>query len=470
MRKTKIICTMGPACQDEKTLTKLCLAGMNVARLNFSHGTHESHQIIIDRIKRIREQLNLPIAIMLDTKGPEFRTGRLRDGPVMLKEGQSFVFTTQDVFGDETRVSVSYGGLMQDLAPGDTILVNNGLMVFRVEEVGETEARCTVLAGGLLSDHKSMSFPNKIISQPYLSSTDRSDILFGVANDVDYISCSFVSRKEDLELVRALLEQHNAAHIGLIAKIENQSGVDNFDSISAACEGVMIGRGDLGVEVAFEKLPAIQKHIIRQCVRQGKHVITATEMLESMIHNIRPTRAEISDVANAVYDGTSAVMLSGETAAGEHPVEAVATMARIAEYTESGISYTRRLRRTELRMASTVDAVSRAACELVADTGASALVACSLSGATVQRVSRFRPPADILGVTISQRVWRSLALYWGVTPALCEELPSSDVLFYSAKKLAKEYFHLTAGDRIVITGGTPNGKSGNTDLIKVDTI
>lgn len=470
MRKTKIVCTIGPACDNEATLEKMCLAGMNVARLNFSHGTHQEQQAKMDLVKRVREKLGLPIAIMLDTKGPEYRIRTFAEGSIVLKEGDPFTFTTEQIVGDQQRVAVSYTGLMGDLAVGDRILLNNGLMVFEVEELTETEAHCRVLVGGELSNNKSMSFPNKVMSQVYLSEQDKADLLLGVENGVDYIACSFVSCRQDILDVKDFLAQHTSEPIGIIAKIENQAGIDNLEEICKVCDGIMVARGDLGVEVPFEKLPAIQKKLINTCRRMGKRSITATEMLESMIYNARPTRAEISDVANAVYDGTSAVMLSGETAAGKYPVEAVETMARIVENTEQDINYDRRFWKTEFPIRNTVDAISHATCAMAIDIQAKAIVACSLSGMTVRMVSRFRPPVTILGLTTNERTWRMLALSWGVIPLMCEEVPSSDVLFYTAKKVAKEHLDLQAGDEIIITAGLTNGQSGTTNLLKVETI
>ena len=470
MRKTKIICTIGPACENEETLSAMCLAGMNVARLNFSHGTHAEHQKKIDLIKSVREKLGLPIAIMLDTKGPEYRIRTFEKGKVTLREGDRFTFTTEQIVGNEERVAVSYPGMMEDLAVGDRILLNNGLLSFEVEELTATDAVCRVLVGGETSNNKSMSFPNKVLSQAYLSEQDKKDILFGIQNDVDFIACSFVSRRQDLEDIHDFLRQHEADHIGLIAKIENQPGIDNIEEICQVCEGIMIGRGDLGVEVPFEQLPSIQKRLITKCRLLGKRVITATEMLESMIQNARPTRAEISDVANAVYDGSSAIMLSGETAVGKYPVETVATMSKIAETTEGSIRYAKRFYSRDFRITNTVDAISHATCGVAIDIGAKAIVACSLSGMTVRMVSRFRPPVDILGLTTNERTWRRLALSWGVLPAMCDEFPSTDVLFYNAQQKAKEMLHLEKGDKIVITGGVTNGRSGNTNLIKVENI
>ena len=471
MRKTKIICTLGPACEDEETLTQMCLAGMNVARMNFSHNTHADHHRRIEAIKRVREKLGLPIAIMLDTKGPEYRIRTFAAGRVTLEAGQTFTFTTdQDVVGDETRVAVSYDKLTTDLEVGDTILVNNGLLVFRVDRLTDTDAVCTVLEGGELSDRKSMAFPGKVLNQPYLSDQDRADLLFGIEHDVDFIACSFVSRRQDLRDVRDFLNAHGGDGIELIAKIENRSGVDEIADICEECDGVMVARGDLGVEIPYAELPAIQKHLIDQCRMLGKRVITATEMLESMITNVRPTRAEISDVANAVYDGSSAIMLSGETAAGKHPVQAVEAMASIAEHTEASIHYDRRFARSEFPTRNVVDALSHATCGMAIDIGAKAIAVCTLSGMTARMVSRFRPPVDILGLTTEEKTWRKLALSWGVTPVRCERFTSTDVLFYTAKKLAQQTFGLERGDRLVLTGGITNGTSGNTDLLKIETI
>ena len=388
MRKTKIVCTLGPTCSDEKTLTEMCMAGMNVARFNFSHSTYEEHEARIAVVKKVREKLNIPIPIMLDTKGPEYRIKTFKDGKVFLKEGDVFAFTSDDITGDEKRVSVNYKGLAHDLEKGDKILLNNGLLVFEVNETTDTDVICSVIVGGELSDRKSMSFPNKTLKQVYLSEQDKSDIKFGIEHDIDFIACSFVSCKQDLLDVKAYLSEIGAKNIDIIAKIENRTGVDNIEEICEECDGIMVARGDMGVEIPFEELPAIQKHIITKCRLLGKRVITATEMLESMIHNARPTRAEISDVANAVYDGTSAIMLSGETAAGKYPVLAVKTMATIAENTEKNIHYDRRFLSSQFKIKNTVDAISHATCGMSIDIAAKAIAVCSLSGMTARMVSR----------------------------------------------------------------------------------
>ncbi len=470
MRKTKIICTVGPACSDEATLTEMLKAGMNVARLNFSHGVHEDHLSRIKLIRQVSEKLKMPVAIMLDTKGPEYRIRKFKDGKVTLKEGDRFTFTVSDVEGDQTKVSVNYKNLAGELNKGDTILLNNGLLSFEVEQIKADDIICKVINGGELSDNKSMSFPGKVLKQEYLSEQDKKDLLFGIENDVDYIACSFVSGKQDLLDIKNFLNEHDAKGIELIAKIENQSGVDNIEEICEECDGIMVARGDMGVEISFEQLPAIQKKLITKCRLLGKRVITATEMLESMINNPRPTRAEASDVANAVYDGTSAVMLSGETAAGKYPVLAVATMARIAEQTEMSIHYEKRFLKSDFIIRNTVDAVSHATCGMSIDLGAKAIVVCTLSGSTARMVSRFRSPVDILAVTTNEKTCRKLALSWGVTPVMCDVFDSTDVLFFTAKKLAEKTFGLSKGDKIVITGGMTNGVSGNTNILKVETI
>ncbi|MBR2570636.1 MAG: pyruvate kinase [Clostridia bacterium] len=470
MRKTKIICTIGPASESRDVLRMMCLNGMNVARLNFSHGTYPEHKAKIEAIKDMRRELNLPIAIMLDTKGPEYRIRTFENGKIELKDGDPFTFTTKDVIGDQTRVSVSYEGLARDLKIGDTILVNNGLVIFEVTDVGDTEVRCVTRAGGVLSDRKSMNFPNKVMAGEYLSQQDREDILFGIDNDVDFIAASFVSGKDDVSAIRSLLDENGGRDIDIIAKIENRAGVDNIDAICEVADGIMVARGDLGVEIPFMEVPAIQKYLIQKCRLLGKRVITATEMLESMIHNPRPTRAEISDVANAVYDGSSAVMLSGETAAGKHPAQAVKTMAEITEYTEQHIDYRNRFAHTEFRIRDNLDAISHATCAMSIDVNAKAIVVNSLSGRTARMVSRFRCPVDIIGTTTSEKAWRKLNLSWGVTPVLSESYNSMDVMFYQGLKLAKETLHLQNGDNVVLTAGIINGERGNTNTIKVETV
>ena len=468
MKKTKIVCTMGPACQNEEILTKMALAGMNVARLNFSHGDYSEHKKNIDLIKKVREKMNIPLPIMLDTKGPELRIKSFKGNKIYLKEGDVFTFTTEEIEGDETRVSVSYKGIVNDLQKGDTILLNNGLMVFKVTEVTKTEVQTIVEIGGELSNKKSMFFPDKLLTLKYLSEQDEADILFGIEQEIDFIACSFVSKAQDIIDIRNLLKEHGNPDIDLIAKIESRAGVNNIDEILEVANGIMIGRGDMGVEIPYEELPAIQKHLIDKCRLSGKRCITATEMLESMINQPRPTRAEISDVANAVYDGTSAIMLSGETAAGRYPVQAVEAMAKIALETEKHLDnkYGDRC----LITPNPSDALSHSACVLAEDIGAKAIVVCSRTGGTARLVSRFRPKMDIIGMTIEPQSYRKLALSWGVVPVLSEEFDSMDVLFYHAKRAAMATGLVKKGDRIVITGGNPNGKSGNSNVINIEQI
>ena len=470
MRKTKIICTIGPACENEETLEKMCDAGMNVARLNFSHGTHEEHLQKIELIKRVREKKNLPIAIMLDTKGPEYRIRSFANERIRLQEGKTFVLTADEVVGDENRVSVTYKGLTKELAPGDTVLINNGLVILKVKEINGNDVVCQVVVGGELSNQKSMNFPGKVLKQEYLSEQDRKDILFGIRNDVDFVAASFVSCREDVEAIRKLLDENGGKDIDIIAKIENRKGVEQVDSICEVADGIMVARGDLGVEIPFMEVPAVQKHLISRCRLMGKRVITATEMLESMIYNPRPTRAEISDVANAVYDGSSAVMLSGETAAGKYPVQAVQTMAETAAYTESHIDYEDWFHSTKFQIRNNLDAVSHATCAMAVDVGAKAIVVNSLSGRTARMVSRFRCPVNILGTTTDEKAWRKLNLSWAVMPVLSEEYSSMDVMFWQDMKYAKELLGLQPGDNVVLTGGQIHGEPGNTNTIKVEKV
>ena len=470
MRKTKIICTIGPSSDNEVTLSKMFEAGMNVARLNFSHGTHEEHQAKIDLVKKVRDDMQLPIAIMLDTKGPEYRIKTFENKKVELKEGQSFTLTTEDIVGDETKVAVTYEKLPQQLKIGDRVLVNNGLVILEVKDITDTEVKCEVIAGGVLSDRKSMNFPNKVMEGPFLSEQDKKDLLFGIKNDVDFVAASFVSNKDNMLEMRDFLDSNGGQDIEIIAKIENRAGVDNIEEICEIASGIMIARGDLGVEIPFIEVPSVQKQLIKKCRLLGRRVITATEMLESMITNPRPTRAEISDVANAVYDESSAIMLSGESAAGKYPVEAVMTMAEIAEFTEKQIDYIGRFRKQEFRIRNTIDAVSHATCAMAIDVNARCIAVNSMSGTTARMVSRFRCPIDILGMTTNIKSWRKLNLSWGVTPIINEEFTSTEVMYYQSLQLAKSNLNLKSGDNVVMTGGMINGHNGNTNTIKVETI
>lgn len=468
MKKTKIICTIGPASGNKKTLSQMADAGMDIVRLNFSHGTHEDHAEKIKLIKEVREEKQLPLPILLDTKGPEFRIKTFKDGKIQLNEGDSFTFTTEDIEGDISRVSVSYAGICEDLSVGDKILLNNGLMVFRVTEISAPNVHCVVEIGGILSNRKSMFFPEKEMHLEFLSEQDKSDLLFGIEQDVDFVALSFVSKAQDVIDAKEFLKANGGEHIDVIAKIENRAGVNNLLDIMNVSDGIMVARGDLGVEIPYMELPNLQKHIISQCRIHGKRVITATEMLESMIHNTRPTRAEISDVANAVYDGTSAVMLSGETAAGEFPVQSVAAMAKIVEHAETHIEYIQTI--DDFEIETTAEALSHSAATLAKDLNASAIVVCTRTGGTARKVSRFRPNINIIGITTDIHAYRQLALSWGVLPAITDEYTSIDILFYFAKQIALKSGLVKKGDTIVITGGTPNGKSGNSNLINVETL
>ena len=470
MRKTKVICTIGPACEDVTVLREMCYAGMNVARLNFSHGTHEEHQRKMDLIKETREHLKTPIPIMLDTKGPEYRIKTFQNGKIKLNDGAEFTFTTEEVIGNEKMVSVNYKQLMENLEVGDTILVNNGLVIFKVIELDDTKAKCEVVVGGELSNRKSMNFPNKVMKHDFLSDQDKEDLMFGIKNKVDFVAASFVSRKQDIVDMRAFLDDNGGSDIDIIAKIENRAGVENIDEICEIADGIMIARGDLGVEIPAMEVPSVQKFLISKCRLLGKRVITATEMLESMIHNPRPTRAELSDVANAVYDGTSAVMLSGETASGKYPVAAVKNMVETVEFTEKSIHYDKRFKTTEFTIKSNLDAVSHSTCAMAIDVNAKCIVVNSLTGHTARMVSRFRCPVDIIGMTTSKKAWRKLNMSWGVTPVLCEKFESMEEMFANDLEKAKEVFHLEDGDNVVLTGGLMDGNTGNTNMIKVERI
>ena len=470
MRKTKIVCTLGPATDDYAVLKNMIRAGMNVARLNFSHSTYEEHKMRMDMVKKARRELGVPIAILLDTKGPEIRIRTFRDGKVNLKKGNKFLLTTREIEGDENGVSVSYEDLPKYVKKGARILVNDGLIELIVSSVNSTDIVTVVQNDGELSNRKSINMPDTFIDMPYLSDVDRADIEFGISQDVDYIAMSFVRSVDDVRVVKRLLTQNDADNIQLIAKIENRSGVDNMMSILAECDGVMVARGDMGVEIPFEELPGIQKDMISKCYRSGKKVITATQMLESMITNPRPTRAEISDVANAVYDGSSAIMLSGETAAGRFPVEAVRTMATIAERAESGINFKKRFNALEPEIKSVTDAVSHSACAAAFDLDAKAILAVSQSGYTARKISRFRPSAPIIAPTTSEKAYNQLAMNWGVIPTLSKKQDSSDELFRHVVKCAVNTGLVSEGDLVVIAAGVPVGVSGNTNTMRIETI
>lgn len=473
MKKTKIVCTIGPASESEEVLKQLMLNGLNVARLNFSHGTHEEHKKRIDIIKKLREELDLPIAIMLDTKGPEIRIKTFKNGEVTLQTGDIFTLTTREVEGDETIVSVSYEGLPKDVSKGTRILIDDGLVELEVVEiVNGTDIRCTVLNGGTIKDRKGVNVPNVPINLPAVTEKDIEDIKFGIENDVDFIAASFIRKAEDVLQIRKILEENGGEDIEIISKIENQQGVDNIDEIIEASDGIMVARGDLGVEIEAEKIPILQKQIIKKCNLAGKPVITATQMLDSMMRNPRPTRAEVTDVANAILDGTDAVMLSGETASGKYPIESVKTMYNIALNTESSSQYLETLqsKRTLDNHISTTNAISRATCTTAEDLKASAIITATSSGYTSKAVSKFRPQSPIIAATTSEKVMRKLALVWGVYPVLSKKSENTDEVIDMSIHSAMMKGYVKEGDLIVITAGIPVGVSGTTNLIKVHTI
>ena len=469
MRKTKIICTIGPASRDEKTLKELLLAGMNVARLNFSHGTHDEHKETIERFRKVRDSLGMPAAVLLDTKGPEIRIKTFENGKIDLQDGQEFTITTEDVKGTDSIVSVTYEKLPEEVNADNLILINDGKIMLKVIETKGKNVRCKVVHGGPLSDHKGVNLPNVNIGMKYLSEQDKSDLLFGIDNDVDYVAASFIRTKNDVEDVRNFLNEHGGSEIKVIAKIESTQGVDNFEEILSEADGIMVARGDMGVEVAFEKLPGIQKKFIRRCVQSGKNVITATQMLESMITSPVPTRAEITDVANAVFDGTSAVMLSGETAAGEYPVEAVKAMAKIAEQAEADKPRVpgRDLVWHEMDSQDVTNAVGDAACTLASDISAGALLAVTKTGYTATRMAKFRPDTLIIGATPYNKTYHQLSLVWGVEPLKANYRSDVGKLFAHCVKKALNAKLIKEGDRVVISAGVPLDVSGNTNIIRV---
>lgn len=468
MKKTKIICTIGPSCNNEETLKKMINAGMNVARINFSHGTDEQHIQTINLLKKVREELDYPLGIMLDTKGPEYRIKTFENNKITLADGDEFSFTTKDVVGTQSIVSVNYKNLIKELAIGDKILLNNGLLIFKVKKLEKDVAICDVVVGGELSNNKSMNFPNKTFRHDYLSEQDKNDLLLGVKCGVDFVACSFVSCVNDVRAVREFLDKNNGNNIEIIAKIENQIGYDNCEEILSECCGLMVARGDLGVEIAQEKLPVMQKELIKKCLKNGKIVITATEMLESMISNPRPTRAETSDVANAIFDGSTAIMLSGETASGKYPVKAVGMMSKIAEETENNINYCGRIDKIAVYENSNLDAISLACCRLAIDTNAKAIVACSKTGRTIRQVARFHSPSDVLGLITDKNEYYKLSLYFGVVPLFVKDFKTLNNLFDNAKVLAQKEFVLPKNSNIIITGGTSS--MTNTNLLKIEQI
>ena len=454
MRKTKIICTIGPSSESEEIIEKLCLAGMNVARFNFSHGTHEWHKTVMDRVKKVREKLGLPVAIMLDTKGPEYRIGTFACGSVELNDGDRFVFTVDDVEGTREKVSVSFKTLNTELAPGDRIYVNDGIVQFRVDEIKGSDICCTVTAGGTISDRKSMSFPGKVLHQVFLSDRDREDLLFGIRNEVDYVAASFVSNAENVDDIRSFLNANGGESIGIIAKIENQSGVDHIYEIAKKCGGVMVARGDLGVEVPPAQVPHLQKMIIAKCNDAYKIVITATQMLNSMIENPRPTRAEITDVANAIYDGTDCVMLSGETASGRFPVEAVKTMSDICIETEKHLQE-RKAYHERKGLANVSAATGYSAVFMAEQVGAAAILCPSHSGRTARIVAAYRPDLPILVPSPNEETLRTCCFIWGAKAYKTIEQGTLQNTIYHSLQVAREVGLVNAGELVVITAGDP---------------
>jgi len=471
MKKTKIVCTIGPASEREEILRQLFLNGMNVARLNFSHGNHEEHKKRIDIIKKLRGELRLPIGIMLDTKGPEIRLGNFSQESIELGDGDSFILTTRDIVGDESIVNVSYKGLVKDINTGNRILIDDGLVELKVVEIlNDTDIKCTVLNGGTLKDHKGVNIPNVAINLPAVTKKDIEDIKFGIKNGIDFVAASFIRKAEDVLEIRKILEENGGEHIDIISKIENQEGVDNIDEIIKASDGIMVARGDLGVEIETEEIPLIQKQIIRKCNIAGKPVITATQMLDSMMRNPRPTRAEVTDVANAIYDGTDAIMLSGETAAGKYPVEAVKTMATIAKRIEETLDYDNILRSKGLNNTNVTDAISYATCTTAKSLTASGIVTSTSSGHTARMVSKFRPNTPIIAATPNERTSRQLSLSWGVYTVNCQQAGNTDDLIDNSIEASKNEGFIHDGELVVITAGVPTGVSGTTNLIKVHVV
>lgn len=467
-RKTKIICTLGPSTDDENILRQLMLRGMNVARVNMSHQTQEAQRVRINEVKKIREELSLPIALLLDTKGPEIRTGVFESEQVKLVEGQKFTLTTRDIVGDSSISSISYKNLPNDVKPGIRILLDDGLIALDVEGVDKTEIYCHVVNGGVLSACKGINVPNIRLSMPFMSQKDKDDIRFAVEEGFDFIAASFTRSHNDIMTMRDELKKVGGEHIKIIAKIENSDGVHNIDKIIEVADGIMVARGDLGVEVAMEDIPVLQKKLIKKVYDAGKQVVTATQMLDSMMKNPRPTRAEATDVANAIYDGTSAIMLSGETAAGKYPIEALTTMDRIARRTEKDIDYVKRFKKRDSdEIPNITSAISHATCTTAHDLDASAIVTVTKSGKTARMISKYRPSCPIIAGTTDKCVERQLNMSWGVTPILIDEKSSTDELFDHVIQQAEKNNLLQIGDLVAITTGVPLGMSGTTNLLKV---
>ena len=467
MRKTKIICTIGPASESEEKLRELMIAGMNVARFNFSHGSHEEHKKKFDRVIKISNELGIPVATLLDTKGPEIRLKDMEGGKTELVAGQKFILTTEDILGNNEKVSITYKNLKNDISAGTTILIDDGLIEMVVDSIEETDIICTVVNGGPISNHKGVNVPGAVLSMPYISEVDRSDIMFGCDMGFDFIAASFVRCKEDILEVRKILDEHNS-HMKIIAKIENMQGIENLEDILTVSDGIMVARGDMGVEIPMEEVPVVQKRMIKMAEAQGKHVVTATQMLDSMIKNPRPTRAEVADVANAIYDGTTAIMLSGESAAGLYPVEAVKTMSQIAERAEQDIDYNSRMKRREhIDSFDVTTAISHATCTTAMDLKVAAIITVTISGFTAGMISRYKPSCPIIACSVSPRICRQLSLSWGVTPIWIARESTAEDLFDEAVRAAEEAGYIKKGDKVVLTAGVPLGVSGRTNMLRV---
>lgn len=472
MRKTKIVCTIGPATDDDKILREMMLSGMDVARFNFSHGDYEIHKRRFEQVTRLRNELGLPIATMLDTKGPEIRLGKfVDDKPVNIADGDTITLTTIECECTAEKAYINFKNLPKDVSIGTSILVNDGAVELKAEKITETDIVCTVIHGGTLSNNKGINVPGVELSMPYLSERDMNDLEFGAKMGFDFIAASFVRSSADINYLKKFTKSLGWTTPRIISKIENMDGVNNIDEIIDVSDGIMVARGDMGVEIPFEQIPAIQKEIIEKGYMSGKQVITATQMLESMITNLRPTRAEITDVANAIYDGTSAIMLSGETAAGKHPVEAVKTMALIAETTEKDINYIARLSKRPIQKGiDSTNAIAHAAVTTAHDLGAKAVITVTKSGSTAKNISKYRPICMIIGCTPDETVLRQMSLSWGVVPVKMDEKNSTDELFCAAIEAAKEHRLVEENDVVVITAGIPLGVAGNTNMLKIDTI
>ena len=467
MRKTKIICTIGPASQSPEKIREMIEAGMNVCRCNFSHGSYEEQKTKMMNVVRISEEMGRPVATLIDTKGPEIRLCTFEEEKIILEEGQKFILTTKDVAGTKDIVSVTYENIVNDVAVGGSVLIDDGLIELQVEEITDTDLICRVVNGGPVSDKKGVNLPGANLSMPFISEQDRKDILFGIECGFDFIALSFVRSKEDVLEVRQLLDEKKSP-MKIIAKIENMQGINNLDGILEVSDGIMVARGDMGVEVPLEDVPVIQKRMIRKAVAKGKHVITATQMLESMTKNPRPTRAEAADVANAIFDGTTAIMLSGESANGKYPVEALKTMSKIAERAEKDIDYNKRLRKIyENRDIDITEAISHATCTVASDLKAAAIITVTISGFTAEKVARFKPSCPIICCSINPRVLRQAALLWGVVPLLVEKKDTPEDLFKEALWAAEKAGKIKKGDKVVVTAGVPLGVSGNTNMIRV---